>query len=177
LCKKNIIFKRIFDISFSIIGIILFSPLFIIISVLIKLDSKGDIIFKQTRITINNKEFQIYKFRTMNQYTENTNQLTIGEDKRITKIGYILRKSKLDEIPQLINILLGDMSFVGPRPEVPKYVKYYTDSQREILNVKSGLTDYASIFFSDENDILGKVNNPEEFYINEILPYKIELNK
>lgn len=171
------ILKRIFDIFFSIFGLIFFFPVFLIIAILIKLDSSGKIFFRQIRITKNEKEFKIYKFRTMKENTEEKQQITIGEDNRITRIGKILRKTKLDELPQLINILRGDMSFVGPRPEVPKYVAYYTKEQREILKVRAGITDYASIYFSNESEVLGKQENPEKYYIEKIMPYKIELNK
>lgn len=169
--------KRIFDIVFSIFGILFFLPVFIIIGVLIKLDSKGEIIFKQIRVTKNGKEFKIYKFRTMREDTENNKQITIGKDSRITKIGNFLRKTKLDELPQLFNIIKGEMSFVGPRPEVPKYVAYYTDEQKEILKVRAGITDYASIYFSNESEILGQQSDPEKYYIEEIMPHKIKLNK
>lgn len=169
--------KRIFDLFFAIFGIIFFSPIFLIISILIKFDSKGEIFFKQIRVTQNGKEFKIYKFRTMRKDSEGNKQITVGEDNRITKIGRILRKTKLDELPQLFNIIKGDMSFVGPRPEVPKYVAYYTEEQRDILKVRAGITDYASIYFSDESKILGQQANPEKYYIEEIMPYKIKLNK
>lgn len=171
------ILKRVFDIFFSIFGLIFFFPIFFIIGILIKLDSPGEIFFRQTRVTKDEKEFKIYKFRTMKKDTEGNKQITVGEDIRITKIGNILRKTKLDELPQLINILRGEMSFVGPRPEVPKYVAYYTEEQRKILKVRAGITDYASIYFSNENEILGKQENPEKYYIEKIMPYKIELNK
>lgn len=169
--------KRIFDIFFSMFGLLFFLPVFLIIGILIKLDSPGEIFFRQTRITKDEQEFKIYKFRTMKKNTEGNKQITVGEDSRITKIGNILRKTKLDELPQLINILKGEMSFVGPRPEVPKYVAYYTEEQRKILKVRAGITDYASIYFSNENEILGKQENPEKYYIEKIMPYKIELNK
>ena len=169
--------KRLFDLVLSICGILFLLPFFIIVSVLIKLDSDGDIIFKQTRVTKDGKEFKIFKFRTMKPNTEKQGQITIGADNRITSIGSFLRKTKLDELPQLFNIIMGDMSFVGPRPEVPKYVAMYTQDQREILKVRAGITDYASIYFSNESEILGKQKNPEKFYIEKIMPYKIELNK
>lgn len=169
--------KRLFDLVLAISGIIFLLPFFIIISILIKLDSEGDIIFKQIRVTKNGKEFKIFKFRTMKMDTEKQGQITVGADNRITIIGKLLRKTKLDELPQLFNIVLGDMSFVGPRPEVPKYVNMYTEKQREILKVRAGITDYASIYFSNESEILGKQKEPERFYIEKIMPYKIELNK
>lgn len=146
--------KRIFDLVSSGIGIILLSPLLLVIALCIKLDSKGPIIFKQVRVTQFGREFKIFKFRTMKVNSESQGQLTVGKDSRITKVGNILRKTKLDELAQLFNVFLGDMSLVGPRPEVPKYVALYTEEQREILKVKAGITDYASIYFSDENELL-----------------------
>lgn len=169
--------KRLFDLLLSILGIVFLLPFFIIVSILIKLDSDGDIIFRQTRVTKNGKEFKIFKFRTMRPDTEKQGQITIGADNRITSIGNFLRKTKLDELPQLFNIVIGDMSFVGPRPEVPKYIRMYTKDQKEILKVRAGITDYASIYFSNESEILGQQKDPEKFYIEKIMPYKIELNK
>ena len=149
----------------------------IIIAILIKLDSKGPIFFKQVRVTKNGREFKIFKYRTMRVGSDKYSQITVGKDSRITKVGDFLRKYKLDEIPQLINVLVGDMSLVGPRPEVPKYVALYTEEQREILKVRAGITDYASIEFSNENDILANEVDPEKAYIEKIMPRKIELNK
>jgi glycosyltransferase len=149
----------------------------IIIAILIKLDSKGPIFFKQVRVTKNGREFKIFKYRTMRVGSDKYSQITVGKDSRITKVGDFLRKYKLDEIPQLINVLIGDMSLVGPRPEVPKYVALYTEEQREILKVRAGITDYASIEFSNENDILANETDPEKAYIEKIMPRKIELNK
>jgi len=149
----------------------------IIIAILIKLDSKGPIFFKQVRVTKNGREFKIFKYRTMKIGSDKYSQITVGKDSRITKVGDFLRKYKLDEIPQLINVLIGDMSLVGPRPEVPKYVALYTEEQREILKVRAGITDYASIEFSNENDILANEVDPEKAYIEKIMPRKIELNK
>ena len=169
--------KRVFDIVASFCGIVILFPLIIIVSILIKITSKGPVLFKQVRVTKNGKLFKIYKFRTMRENSEGNKQITVGKDNRITGIGHILRKTKLDELPQLFNILKGEMSLVGPRPEVPKYVELYTDEQREILKVPAGITDYASIYFSNESELLGEVENPEEFYIKKIMPYKIELNK
>ena len=149
----------------------------LIIAILIKLDSKGPIFFKQVRVTKNGREFKIFKYRTMKVGSDKYSQITVGKDSRITKVGDFLRKYKLDEIPQLINVLIGDMSLVGPRPEVPKYVALYTEEQREILKVRAGITDYASIEFSNENDILANETDPEKAYIEKIMPRKIELNK
>jgi len=147
------------------------------IAILIKLDSKGPVFFKQVRVTKNGREFKIFKYRTMKVGSDKYSQITVGKDDRITKIGMFLRTYKLDEIPQLINVLLGDMSLVGPRPEVPKYVALYTEEQKEILKVRAGITDYASIEFSDENDLLASEEDPEKEYIEKIIPKKIELNK
>ncbi|MED5604969.1 sugar transferase [Fusobacterium pseudoperiodonticum] len=169
--------KRIFDIISSLFGLILLSPFMIIIAILIKFDSKGPIFFKQVRVTKNGREFKIFKYRTMRVGSDKFSQITVGKDSRITKVGDFLRKYKLDEIPQLINVLIGDMSLVGPRPEVPKYVALYTEEQREILKVRAGITDYASIEFSNENDILANEADPEKAYIEKIMPRKIELNK
>ena len=169
--------KRIFDITLSLFGLIILVPFMLIIAILIKIDSKGSVFFKQIRVTKNGKEFKIFKYRTMRVGSDKYSQITVGKDGRITKIGSFLRKYKLDEIPQLINVLIGDMSLVGPRPEVPKYVALYTDEQKEILKVRAGITDYASIEFSDENDLLALEEEPEKAYIEKIMPKKIELNK
>jgi len=169
--------KRIFDITLSLFGLIILLPFMLIIAILIKIDSKGPVFFKQIRVTKNGKEFKIFKYRTMRVGSDKYSQITVGKDGRITKIGSFLRKYKLDEIPQLINVLIGDMSLVGPRPEVPKYVALYTDEQKEILKVRAGITDYASIEFSDENDLLASEEEPEKAYIEKIVPKKIELNK
>ena len=169
--------KRIFDITLSLLGLILLLPFMLIIAILIKIDSKGPVFFKQIRVTKNGKEFKIFKYRTMRVGSDKYSQITVGKDGRITKIGSFLRKYKLDEIPQLINVLIGDMSLVGPRPEVPKYVALYTDEQKEILKVRAGITDYASIEFSDENDLLASEEDPEKTYIEKVMSRKIELNK
>lgn len=169
--------KRIFDTILSLFGLIILLPFMLIIAIFIKLDSKGPVFFKQVRVTKNGREFKIFKYRTMKIGSDKYSQITVGKDDRITKIGMFLRKYKLDEIPQLINVLLGDMSLVGPRPEVPKYVALYTEGQKEILKVRAGITDYASIEFSDENDLLASEADPEKAYIEKIMPKKIELNK
>lgn len=169
--------KRVVDFILSLIGILALLPLWACIALLIKSTSKGPIFFTQTRVTKGERLFQIYKFRTMKDNTEGDALLTIGDDCRITAVGSFLRKTKLDELPQLINVLKGDMSFVGPRPQVPKYVALYTEEQKEVLQVRTGITDYASIYFYNESDLLGKADDPERFYIEEIMPYKIELNK
>ena len=169
--------KRIFDITLSLFGLIILLPFMLIIAILIKFDSKGTVFFKQIRITKGGKEFKIFKYRNMKVGSDKYSQITVGKDERITKIGSFLRKYKLDEIPQLINVLIGDMSLVGPRPEVPKYVALYTDEQKEILKVRAGITDYASIEFSNENDLLALEKDSEKAYIEKIMPKKIELNK
>ena len=169
--------KRIFDIILSLFGLIILLPFMLIIAIFIKLDSKGTIFFKQVRVTKNGREFKIFKYRTMRVGSDKYSQITVGKDDRITKIGSFLRKYKLDEIPQLINVLIGDMSLVGPRPEVPKYVAFYTDEQKEILKVRAGITDYVSIEFSNENDLLALEEDPEKAYIEKVMPKKIELNK
>lgn len=169
--------KRIFDIISSILGLILFSPFLIIISILILIDSKGGIFFKQQRVGKNNIDFGLLKFRTMKVDSEKQGQLTISnKDSRITKVGSFLRKYKLDEIPQLINVLKGEMSVVGPRPEVRKYVNLYTPKQLKVLTVKPGLTDLASLKYINENEILSKSSTPEKTYIEEIMQEKLKLN-
>lgn len=171
--------KRAFDFIFSFIGLILLSPIFLIISLLIALSSKRGVFYKQTRVGKDNIDFKVYKFRSMIVNADKKGLLSIGKDgrdPRVTKIGYILRKYKLDELPQLINVLKGDMSLVGPRPEVRKYVDLYDDNQKEILKVKPGITDIASITFRNENDLLSQNPNPEDYYIQEIMPKKISLS-
>lgn len=169
--------KRLFDVFFSILGITLILPLLIIIAVIILLDSKGWFIYKQVRVGINNTHFNLFKFRTMKIGADKGSLLTIGDqDSRITRFGFFLRKYKLDELPQLFNILIGDMSFVGPRPEVSKYVALYNQGQLRILTVKPGLTDWASIDYIDESQMLARAKNPEAFYIEHIIPQKIAQN-
>lgn len=175
--KLSLVIKRIFDIVASLVGLIILSPMLIIVSICIKLDSKGPIFFKQKRVGKNKKIFEIYKFRTMVTDAEKLGkQITVGNDSRITKVGKFIRKCKLDEFPQLINVVKGEMSLVGPRPEVPRYVELYDEYQKQILLVRPGITDYASIEFRNENEILENSINPEEIYIEEIMTRKIELN-
>lgn len=170
--------KRGIDILFSLIGLICLFPFFIFISFFIFITSKGGVFFVQLRVGKNNKDFKLYKFRTMFLNSDNKGLLTVGNnDKRITKLGYYLRKYKIDELPQLINVLNGTMSIVGPRPEVRKYVNLYNSEQKSILDVKPGITDLASIMYYNENEILANSVNPEQTYINEIMPIKLELNK
>lgn len=169
--------KRLFDIFFSITGIICSSPVLLAIWVLIKLESKGPAIFKQTRVGLNNTDFVMYKFRSMYLQAEKSGQLTVGmRDPRITRVGYFLRRFKLDEIPQLLNVLNGSMSFVGPRPEVRKYVNHYNAEQLRVLSVKPGITDYASLKYYKENELLGKSADPEKEYVEVIMPEKLVLN-
>ncbi len=169
--------KRIFDLFSSAVGLIILSPLFLLIAILIKLDSTGPVFFKQKRIGLKGKMFNIYKFRTMLANTKGEDrQITIGLDSRITRRGRILRKFNLDELPQLINVLKGEMSLVGPRPEVPKYVELYSEGQKKVLSVKPGMTDYASIEFNKENEILASSSHPKDDYVRKIMPQKIILN-
>lgn len=173
----NKVVKRIFDLICSTLGLIILSPVLIVIAIKIKTDSNGPVFFKQIRVGEKNREFKILKFRTMVVDAEKLGrQITVGNDNRITKIGAFLRKYKLDELPQLINVFKGDMSLVGPRPEVPRYVKLYNEEQKKVLEVKPGITDLASIRYRDENELLGEAENPDEFYINTIMPDKLALN-
>ncbi len=171
--------KRIFDILFSLFSLIILSPFFIIIALLIKIDSKGGIFFLQERVGYKSKIFKIIKFRSMYINCNNHNNLiTIDNDQRITKIGMVLRKYKIDEIPQLINVLIGEMSLVGPRPEVSKFVKLYPkESIKTIFSVRPGITDLASLKYRYESELLSNNSNPEEYYINHILPEKVKLYK
>lgn len=175
--KINQGIKRIFDFVVSLIGVIILSPILLIVAIAIKIDSKGDILFLQKRVGRKGKPFYIYKFRTMVTDAEKLGkQITVGKDNRITKVGAFLRKYKIDELPQLLNVVKGDMSLVGPRPEVPRYVELYTKEERKVLDIRPGITDLASLRYKDENDILGKVENPEEYYINVIMKDKLKLN-
>jgi lipopolysaccharide/colanic/teichoic acid biosynthesis glycosyltransferase len=168
---------RFFDFLFSFIGLLILIPFFIIIALFIVCTSIGTIFYLQSRVGKHNKDFTLYKFRTMYTNADEKGLLTVGEqDARITKTGYFLRKYKIDELPQLWNVLKGDMSFVGPRPEVRKYVDLYNDEQKRILNVRPGITDYASIQFVNENSLLAQSDNPEKQYIEEIMPQKLQLN-
>ena len=173
----NKIIKRIFDIVCSGLGLIILSPFLLFVAIRIKMGSDGPVFFKQIRVGEKGREFKILKFRTMVVDAEKLGrQITVGNDSRITKIGAFLRKYKIDELPQLINVFKGDMSLVGPRPEVPRYVNMYTEEQRRVLDVKPGITDLASIRYRDENELLGQAENPDEFYINTIMPDKLALN-
>ena len=168
---------RFFDILFSIIGLVLLSPLFTVLYLLIRIESQGGGFYSQERIGKNGKPFKLFKFRSMRIGSDKKGLITIGEkDNRITKTGFILRKYKLDELPQLWNVFIGDMSLVGPRPEVKKYTDLYTEEQKQVLQVKPGITDWASIKYVDENKILGESKDPDDAYVNLIMPNKIKLN-
>ena len=168
---------RFFDFILSLVGLVVLAPIFIVLAIWIKIDSKGPVFYKQVRVGQNGIDFGLFKFRSMVVDADKKGLITVGgRDPRITRSGYFIRKYKLDELPQLINVLFGDMSLVGPRPEVRKYVDLYTDEQQKVLSVKPGITDYASIEYMDENEILGKSNDPEKVYIEEIMPEKIKYN-
>ena len=168
---------RFFDFILSLVGLVVLAPIFIVLAIWIKTDSKGPVFYKQVRVGQNGIDFGLFKFRSMVVDADKKGLITVGgRDPRITRSGYFIRKYKLDELPQLINVLVGDMSLVGPRPEVRKYVELYTDEQQKVLSVKPGITDYASIEYMDENEILGKSNDPEKTYIEEIMPEKIKYN-
>ncbi len=168
---------RLFDILFSTIGLLVLSPLFLIIYIIIIIESKGGGFYRQTRVGKNGIPFAIYKFRSMRTDADKHGLITVGgRDPRITRIGYYIRKYKIDELPQLWNVLMGDMSLVGPRPEVQKYVDLYTEEQRKVLSVRPGITDYASIEYVDENILLAKSDDPDKTYIEVVMPAKIKLN-
>lgn len=166
--------KRLFDIAASSTGLLLLSPFLLLLAVAVKIDSRGPVFFRQVRAGQFNRPFRILKFRTMVADAENIGaQISSGDDPRITKVGGFLRKYKLDEFPQLINVLKGEMSIVGPRPELPRFVAAYQDDYREILQVKPGITDFASLEYKDENELLKAAEDPERKYLEEILPVKI----
>ena len=168
--------KRLFDIVASGLGLIVLSPLFIILALWIKLDSKGPVFYRQVRVGYKNKDFRIYKFRSMRVGADKGSLVTIGgHDPRITRSGYFIRKFKFDELPQLINVFVGDMSLVGPRPEVRHYVDYWTPEQMHVLDVRPGITDPASIKFRNENELMEKAEDPEKYYIEVIMQEKIRL--
>ncbi|MBR5033773.1 MAG: sugar transferase [Bacteroidales bacterium] len=168
--------KRLFDIVASALGLIVLSPLFLILAVWIKLDSKGPVFYRQVRVGRHNKDFRIFKFRTMRLGADSGSLVTIGDkDPRVTRSGYIIRKFKMDELPQLINVLVGDMSFVGPRPEVRHYVNYWTPEQMHVLDVRPGITDMASIKFRNENELMANAEDPEKYYIEVIMQEKLKL--
>ena len=166
-----------FDILISGLGLFALSPLFILVAIWIKLDSEGPVFYKQTRVGKGNKDFQLYKFRSMVTQADMNGLLTVGDhDSRVTRAGYFIRKYKLDELPQLINVFRGEMSLVGPRPEVRKYVDMYTPEQMHVLDIRPGITDIASIKYRNENDLLAKAENPEQYYIDVIMQDKLRIN-
>ena len=168
--------KRIFDIVASGLGLIVLSPLFLILAIWIKLDSMGPVFYRQVRVGRNNKDFRIFKFRSMRVGADKGSLVTIGgHDPRVTRSGYFIRKFKFDELPQLINVFVGDMSLVGPRPEVRHYVDYWTPDQMHVLDVRPGITDPASIKFRNENELMEQADDPEKYYIEVIMQEKIKL--
>ena len=168
--------KRLFDIVASGCGLLVLSPVLLIVAIWIKLDSRGPVFYRQVRVGYKNKDFRIFKFRSMRIGADKGSLVTIGgHDPRITRSGYFIRKYKLDELPQLINVFIGDMSLVGPRPEVRHYVDYWTPEQMHVLDVRPGITDPASIKFRNENELMGQAENPEDYYINVIMQEKIKL--
>ena len=170
--------KRVFDFTLSALGLLILGPLFVLVAILIKLDSPGPIFFRQERMGQGFRPFLIYKLRTMIQNAHTQGPLvTAGRDSRVTRVGGVLRRTKIDELPQLLNVLKGEMSFVGPRPEVRKYAEMFRQDYEEILRIKPGITDLASLKYRHETEVLGRSSNPEEQYVTEILPDKIKLAK
>lgn len=168
--------KRLFDIIASGCGLLVLSPIFLIVAIWIKLDSQGPVFYRQTRVGRYNKDFRIFKFRSMRVGSDKGSLVTIGgRDPRVTRSGYFIRKFKIDELPQLINVFTGDMSLVGPRPEVRHYVNFWTPEQMRVLDVRPGITDPASIRFRNENELLEKADDPERYYIDVIMQEKIKL--
>lgn len=168
--------KRLFDIVGSGLGLIVLSPLFLVLAIWIKMDSEGPVFYRQVRVGYKNKDFRIFKFRSMRVGADKGSLVTIGgHDPRVTRSGYFIRKYKFDELPQLINVFVGDMSFVGPRPEVRHYVDYWTPEQMHVLDVRPGITDPASIKFRNENELMEKADDPEKYYIEVIMQEKIKL--
>ncbi len=170
------VLKAVFDRVISILMLLLLSPLLLVLALLVKLGDGGPVLFSQIRVGKDEKQFPIYKFRSMTVAKSQGVQVTSANDQRITPIGRILRKTKLDELPQLLNIMKGDMSFVGPRPEVPRYVEYYSEQEKEVLTVKPGLTDKATLEYRNEEEILADAEEPEKMYVDEILPAKLALS-
>lgn len=170
--------KRLFDLLSSGIALVILLPFFFLIGIFIKMDSKGPIFYRQVRVGRHNRDFKLFKFRSMHVDADKKGLLTVGKDgrdPRVTSMGHFLRKYKIDELPQLINVFLGEMSVVGPRPEVRKYVNFYSPDQMRVLSVKPGITDNASIEFIDENTLLAQAENPEEYYIQELIPRKTSI--
>ena len=169
--------KLVFDIVFSFFWLLILSPVFVILSFAVGLTSKGVVFYKQKRVGRYNKDFTLYKFRSMRVGADKGSLITIGgRDSRITKVGYFIRKFKLDELPQFFNVLIGDMSFVGPRPEVRYYVDMYSKEQMQVLNVRPGITDPASIDYRNENELLERQDNPKQYYIDVVMPDKLRIN-
>ncbi len=169
--------KRTFDILASAAGLLLLSPLFLVVALWIKCDSRGPVFYRQTRVGRGNRDFRLFKFRSMYVDSDKKGLLTVGgRDSRVTKSGYFIRKYKIDELPQLINVFTGDMSFVGPRPEVRRYVDLYTAEQLHVLDVRPGITDRASVKYRNENDLLAMAEDPEEYYVRVIMPDKLAMN-
>ncbi|MBQ3186862.1 MAG: sugar transferase [Alistipes sp.] len=169
--------KRLFDIFASGIGLLVLSPLFLVVAIWIKCDSKGPVFYKQQRVGRGNKDFWLYKFRSMRPGSDKQGLITVGgRDPRVTRSGYFIRKYKLDELPQLINVFLGDMSLVGPRPEVRKYVEMYTPAQMHVLDVRPGITDLASIRYRNENELLEQADDPDRYYVEVIMQDKLKIN-
>lgn len=168
--------KRLLDIIASGLGLIILSPLLLILAIWIKFDSEGPVFYRQTRVGLNNKDFRIFKFRSMHVGSDKGSLVTIGgHDPRVTRSGYFIRKYKFDELPQLINVFKGDMSLVGPRPEVRHYVDYWTPEQMHVLDVRPGITDPASIKFRNENELMEQAENPEKYYVEHIMQEKLKL--
>ena len=169
--------KRLFDIISSGIGLLCLAPVFVVMAIWIKLDSRGPVFYRQTRVGRYGRDFRIFKFRSMRVGSDKGRQITVGErDPRITRSGYFIRRYKIDELPQLINVFLGDMSIVGPRPEVRKYVDLYSEEQRKVFQVRPGITDLASIKYRNENELLSQVDDPDTYYIDVIMPDKLTIN-
>lgn len=169
--------KRLFDLIASGCGLLVLSPIFLVLAIWVKLDSPGPVFYRQVRVGRGNKDFRLFKFRSMRIGSDKSGLITVGgRDPRVTRSGYYIRKYKLDELPQLINVFLGDMSLVGPRPEVRKYVDMYTPEQMHVLDVRPGITDMASICYRNENELLEKVENPEVYYVGTIMQDKLRIN-
>lgn len=169
--------KRLFDVAFALLALMGIAPVLLLAALWIKVDSVGPVFFRQVRVGRDGREFRIYKFRTMGAASESAGlQITVGVDPRITRSGHFLRRYKIDELPQFLNVLMGDMSIVGPRPEVPRYVALYSPEQRRVvLSVRPGITDLASLEYKDENDLLGGSADPEATYVQQVLPAKLAL--
>ena len=169
--------KRLFDITASGLGLLVLSPLFLVLAVWIKLDSPGPVFYRQVRVGRGNKDFRLFKFRSMHVGSDKKGLITVGgHDPRVTRSGYYIRKYKLDELPQLINVFIGDMSLVGPRPEVRKYVDLYTPEQLHVLDVRPGITDMASIRYRNENELLEQAADPEQYYRDVVMQDKLRIN-